>query len=209
MNNLLDVVEKHVEAMEVTPLNYSEAFVLKTQFERLALLLHQKCAEVSDTVAKRFFKPMSLADFTGECRRIATKYEGRPPEEGGVQLEHVCWGLLTETTKKDINAVDFDFENWDSEEDHLYPGIIGFKTLDNGMPYIGNWAGGDWEFPVFYAVYFDGVQLRAIVPMAGNAVYTDGKETRALTDEDEVYEEFKPNVEDIKKELEERIKPLY
>jgi len=54
--------------------------------------------------------------------------------------------------------------------------IMGFKTLDNGLTFLGLQAGGDWEHPIFFIVYSDGSQLRAYIPEKGNVFNTDTKQ---------------------------------
>ena len=65
---------------------------------------------------------------------------------------------------KDIweGKYDFDSENVDA--------IGGIKMSKNGFPYIQCDAGGDWECPVCFFVYFDGNHFRAYVPLKGNAL---------------------------------------
>jgi hypothetical protein len=65
--------------------------------------------------------------------------------------------------------VDFDLENFsDSAKDFGPKALMGFHTESNGLTYCGFCAGGDWESPVFFAVYWDGKKLRAYVPTEGN-----------------------------------------
>ncbi|MBU4501305.1 MAG: hypothetical protein KKA79_01840 [Nanoarchaeota archaeon] len=71
---------------------------------------------------------------------------------------------LTDTIEKDLEAVDFNCENVDLE---------GFKTLDNGLTYVGVHAGGDWEVMLYFAIYWDGSELRAYIPEDGNPWNTD------------------------------------
>jgi hypothetical protein len=37
-------------------------------------------------------------------------------------------------------------------------------------------AGGDWEYPVYFILYWDGTHLRAYMPTKGNRWNTDSKE---------------------------------
>lgn len=74
---------------------------------------------------------------------------------------------------KDLN-VEFDWENWETKEGFCgSESIIGFHTLDNGLSYLGVTAGGDWEMPVFFIIYWDGQNLRAYIPTEGNYWNTD------------------------------------
>lgn len=56
----------------------------------------------------------------------------------------------------------FDSENVDDRG--------GIKMSSKGFPYIMCYAGGDWECPVCFFVYFDGTHFRGYVPLKGNAI---------------------------------------
>jgi hypothetical protein len=75
------------------------------------------------------------------------------------QLRH-----LTPTVEKDLSKVHFDSENVDQN---------GYKTLPNGLTYLGVYSYGDWEKPVFYIIYSDGKKLRGYIPKKGNLWNTD------------------------------------
>lgn len=51
--------------------------------------------------------------------------------------------------------------------------LIGLQTLPNGLTFYGYMAGGDWEYPVFLIIYFDGKKLRSYTPAYGNCVNLD------------------------------------
>lgn len=79
---------------------------------------------------------------------------------------------LTPQISKDLK-IHFDTENvFGMEQDRL----LGFRTLENGLTFCGFEAGGDWEFPVFFIIYWDGKQLRGYVPSDGNMWNTDSKQ---------------------------------
>lgn len=46
----------------------------------------------------------------------------------------------------------------------------GIKMSNKGVPYLLCCAGGDWECPVCFIVYFDGSKIRAYIPLKGNAI---------------------------------------
>lgn len=56
---------------------------------------------------------------------------------------------------------------FDSENVDAYGGI---KMSKKGFPYIQCDAGGDWECPVCFFVYFDGSYFRGYIPLKGNAI---------------------------------------
>lgn len=53
--------------------------------------------------------------------------------------------------------------------------LVGYNTLPNGLTFLGIQAGGDWEDPVFFIVYYDGNKMRAYIPTYGNMVNQDFK----------------------------------
>jgi len=76
---------------------------------------------------------------------------------------------LTPTVEKDLSKVHFDCENFNSSPvGSRYDKIMGYHTLYNGLTFLGCSAGGDWEWPVFFIIYFDGKKLRAYIPKDGN-----------------------------------------
>lgn len=95
---------------------------------------------------------------------------------------------------------------FDSENVDAYGGI---KMSKKGFPYIQCAAGGDWERPVCFFVYFDGTHFRGYVPLKGNAINRnnntafqgngDEEETKFIAKEMGVdYEEAKTLTSDIK-----------
>jgi hypothetical protein len=78
---------------------------------------------------------------------------------------------LTSKVEKDLKKVDFDTENLDAEGFTL----TGFQTLDNGFTFLGIHAGGDWEQPIFFIIYWDGKELRGYIPEDGNVYNTKTK----------------------------------
>ena len=74
---------------------------------------------------------------------------------------------LTTTITKDLAKVSFDCENVEDAEDKFTP-LTGIHTLDNGLTFLGVSAGGDWEYPVFFIIYWDGSKLRGYIPEDGN-----------------------------------------
>jgi len=113
----------------------------------------------------RYFTPLTLDEFKTKLVEKFGSLE-KPdlyPTIDNIRLDKTIWD--------DLSKVKFDWENWDAGEEPQinYPGLLGLQTLSNGMPYLGIWAGGDWEFPVFFIVYFDGRKFRGYVPKDGNA----------------------------------------
>lgn len=74
---------------------------------------------------------------------------------------------MPEKILKDIK-INFDWENFEWEPESWTPSsLMGVKTID-GFTFWGMCAGGDWEQPVFFILYWDGKNIRAYVPTKGN-----------------------------------------
>lgn len=77
---------------------------------------------------------------------------------------------------KDLQKISFDCENFGTNNDAFGEGsLLGFHTVKNGLSFIGCYAGGDWECPIFFIIYFDGKSLRGYIPMCGNLYNGDTK----------------------------------
>lgn len=114
----------------------------------------------------RYFEPVSID-------KLREKIEGVCDGLG----DDYCLGRLTPTIKKDLSKVSFDTENLESDGKGYGSGegLIGYNRLPNGMSYLGIVAGGDWEVPVFFIIYWDGKSLRGYIPEDGNTWNTDTK----------------------------------
>ena len=77
--------------------------------------------------------------------------------------------FITPQVEKDLKKVKFDTGNITSESYKFgAKDMLGYNTFPNGMPYLGVCAGGDWEIPVFFCIYWDGKKLRGYIPEKGN-----------------------------------------
>lgn len=80
---------------------------------------------------------------------------------------------LTPQVKRDLCVVKFCSENITCNADTFGRGqenaIVGFHQLDNQFAFLGVEAGGDWQYPVFFIVYWDGKSLRGYIPKNGNS----------------------------------------
>ena len=68
---------------------------------------------------------------------------------------------------KDISKVEFDFENCFCTKEDWNSDLIGFVKIGN----LATWccaAGGDWEQPVTFIIYWNGSNLRGYIPKDGN-----------------------------------------
>lgn len=119
--------------------------------------------------------------------------------------------------KKDLEKIIFDFENvyypHDSTTNEKFLGIqqIGDFT------FYGCWAGGDWEFPVYFILYWDGKNVRGYIPEKGNTFDTkwrtaygsqDNRENWTGTQEDTQPKKSPiPNFDLMISDILQRIKP--
>jgi len=119
----------------------------------------------------------------------------------GVGTEDFDVFEMGETIDKDLSKINFSMENWDignaSHNYEKYPsdhnGFVGypcgFKVLENGMPVLFVNAGGDWEYPICFCIYWDGKKLRAYIPSEGNVYNKEQKCAFGSEEEMEDYEE--------------------
>lgn len=81
----------------------------------------------------------------------------------------------------DLDVISFDTENVAVGDgfcfgtDVVGEPLLGFCELKNGFTFYGIEAGGDWEYPVFMIIYFDGYRFRGYIPTCGNMYNTDLK----------------------------------
>lgn len=135
----------------------------------------------------RYFKDISLADFKIKIQALYDNDDG-------------FLYSLSKEANKDINKVEFDFENYEpySLEKEVKPGDgflnypIGFVTLPNGMHAFFINAGGDWEMPVCFLLYWDGSTLRGYIPKDGNV--WNRKAKSAYGNDEESDEESYPSL---------------
>lgn len=65
----------------------------------------------------------------------------------------------------------------------------GIKMSNKGFPYLLCYAGGDWECPVCFFIYFDGTHFRGYIPLKGNAINTKTKSAFDDGDDDVSFNE--------------------
>ena len=79
----------------------------------------------------------------------------------------------------DISKIDYDCENL---------GAIGKVETRKGITYLKCYAGGDWECPILFFIYWDGKRFRGYIPTYGNAF--NRKLKRAFGNDDDEDVEF-------------------
>jgi len=120
--------------------------------------------------------------------------------------EETDLAYLTERTNKDLEKVEFDRENFECEaynEDGSSKRFMGYHTLPNGMSFIGCYAGGDWESPVYFIYYWSGKELRAYIPSKGNTYNEEVK--MAYGNEESGDDDPEPDFDLMLKDIQERI----
>jgi hypothetical protein len=100
--------------------------------------------------------------------------------------------------EKDLAKLDFDMENWAIGNAHpdytKYPSDYGgfngypcgYEVLPSGLPVLFVNAGGDWEFPICFCIYWDGSRMRAYIPKEGNVYNRKSKAAYGNEDDDEI-----------------------
>ena len=81
-----------------------------------------------------------------------------------------CSNLFREEEWRDY--VDVDHENWETEVWWDCPEAaqyLDIQTID-GITFCGVITGGDWEWPLYEILYWDGTRIRPYIPTRGNLV---------------------------------------
>jgi hypothetical protein len=145
----------------------------------------------------RFFVNITVADLWCKCYDSFGK-----GEEGN---RYIDFYIIKEKLGKDLK-VEFDLENTALSHNDFGPeGLVGLVSLGNGLTFWGMCAGGDWEHPVYWIVYWDGKKLRAYIPTEGNLWNTDTKQAFGNDDVKDLKNAKKRWPEEFKDVLEEDI----
>lgn len=114
----------------------------------------------------RYFTDITKEDFLKKFRELCL-------ENNKSRYQFATESLdlnLPDSVYKDLKKVDFSFENTEWEEGNEFMNYpCGYKELHNGMHCVFINAGGDWETPVCFVVYWDGTSMRGYIPKSGNA----------------------------------------
>ena len=191
-------------------------YVYCSKKEQLKLVKTKSIGEF--TVKANFMgKPCPASSNQPVRQKSGRKFEPIAEDELKLKLEQLDGDgdsegidivVLHDYVSEDLK-VSFDLENYFYEiADDLYGKnhLIGIRTLPNMLTFLGVMSGGDWEYPVFWIVYWDGNRLRGYVPTEGNVFNRKTKEAVGNADEEED-EEFEGEVEwdKIKADIERRI----
>jgi len=125
----------------------------------------------------RYYTEIKKEEFLEKIKTIMPTYEDiEALEEQGknADFEEFPYNLGyqpgTKAIEKDLQKVDFDFENYTSFESESYADYpVGYRELKHGFHTFFVNAGGDWEFPICFVLYWGDKKLRAYIPKDGNA----------------------------------------
>lgn len=118
----------------------------------------------------------------GSVKQCAYPYNPADYKNIGDALTDLMAVISYESQKvvQDRSNIDFDLENIDATTPPFmgYAGdqgidLCGLRTIASGLTFCGAIAGGDWEEPLFYIIYYDGTDLRAYIPIKGNVMNCD------------------------------------
>ena len=103
----------------------------------------------------RYYKPISLEEFKGKIEEVFEFFDN----------EYDFPSVIS----KDLAKINFDLENCTRPDDANFANYpAGFRMLAPDFPAFFVNAGGDWEFPICFVLYWDGKQVRGYIPNAGN-----------------------------------------
>jgi len=124
----------------------------------------------------RKFVRISQPELKEKLKEVADQHADPDHYDDDIDLDGLLaypnWIAYDPQISKDLAKVEFDWENVHGQGEYgKYGGslISGIQTLVNGLTYFGVLVGGDWEYPLFFIVYWDGTKLRGYVPKEGNA----------------------------------------
>ncbi len=117
------------------------------------------------------------------CEELKKKIEQDANKEFSDPCDWCNYKEMTPTVAKDLSKVSFSTENMYVNSYDKSNNLVGYHTLPNGMSYLGIVAGGDWEEPLFFIIYWDGKKLRGYIPDGGNTWNTTTKKAYGNDDQ--------------------------
>jgi hypothetical protein len=158
----------------------------------------------------RFAAPCSIEDLKKYIFDAAKKYDKVTRDD--FEVGDLGCEFSEILHKNDLDKVSFDWENFEyteqTREFHSRENtFMGYHTLSNGFSFLGCYAGGDWETPIYLIIYYSGTELRGYIPSKGNTYNLKTKKTYGHEDgdsgssEDAPEPDFKLMLEDIQKRI--------
>lgn len=114
----------------------------------------------------RYYTEISKEDFLSHIKYMMLNQDGSPCYGWAYEEEQISKTIL-----KDISKVQFDFENctgYEDNEGYLDGYLAGYNELVPGFHTFWVSAGGDWEIPVNFMIYWGDNRLRGYIPKDGN-----------------------------------------
>ena len=153
----------------------------------------------------RNFSDMSLEYFKEKIRihakkNLASEYYDDVSFDDMIRSTFYGIHNFSSTVEKDLSKILFDFENVDCTNDGVCDDgdglvdLLNFGTLPNGMVYLGIMAGGDWEYPLFFILYWSGKNFRGYIPTDGN---TWNKEFKTAYGSEEDSDKYDKKIENL------------
>lgn len=112
----------------------------------------------------------NIKDFCSKDREIYEDELEIDPSEIDPEDDDVLYSFAEKIyyIQESDRSVMFNEENIDTDTKEFGYEMSGIKILKNGLPILGVTAGGDWEYPLFFCIYWDGKKFRLYVPRYGN-----------------------------------------
>lgn len=153
----------------------------------------------------RKFSDIPLEDFKEKVRiqakmNLASEYYDNISFDDMIRSTFYGIHRFSSVVGKDLSKIVFDFENVECTKDGIYDegdglvDLLNFGTLSNGMVYLGITAGGDWEYPLFFILYWNGKNIRGYIPTDGN---TWNKEFKTAYGSEEDSNKYDKKIENL------------
>ena len=115
----------------------------------------------------RYYTEISKEDFISHVKHMMSNEDGELSYSWAYEDDRISKIIL-----KDISKVLFDFENCtgfeDNESTYLDGYLVEYHELSPGFHTFWVSAGGDWEIPVNFLLYWGDNRLRGYIPKDGN-----------------------------------------
>ncbi len=138
---------------------------------------------------KRIMKKLSREDFWDLMFKTASKYDSYgeisypydiDEDDGGYTILSILLSQC-ESVRLDLRMIDVDGENLTCSYDDVFGDtvvgkpMLGLQTINDEFTFFGFQMGGDWEYPVFAIIYYNGQDFHIYFPSCGNTVNLDFK----------------------------------
>lgn len=134
--------------------------------------------EGNRSIMIRYAAKIPLAKFKTkleEAIRSHPRFDGHPNAASNPFSFRQQEAMLTLNTElvEDLYRIEFSSENFNcsgssSRPDADLSRFLGFHRLRNGLTFLGCECFGDWEFSIFFIIYWDGSLFRAYIPEANH-----------------------------------------